>query len=75
MKELFQTIIQTFPKGLVKAIIFNGGIITICYYFIWVKYKEKFKRFRIQLKERADSKQIKREIKNSLLTAVVGILV
>ena len=75
MKELFQTIVQNFPKGLIKAILFNGGIISLSYYFIWIKYKERFKKFRIQLKERVNDKQIKREIENSLLTATVGILV
>jgi Delta7-sterol 5-desaturase len=52
--------------------VLNGILIGLAYFLVWKKFKERLKNWRIQLKERVDAAQIKRELKNSIFTLLVG---
>ena len=44
----------------------------LVYLLVWKKFKQSLRHWRIQLKERVDAPQIKRELKNALFTLAVG---
>jgi Delta7-sterol 5-desaturase len=67
-------ILLSFPQGLLSALVFNGTIIAIVYFLVWKKLQAKFRHWRIQVKDRVDAKQLKRELKNALFTLCVGVL-
>ncbi len=73
MEDLKQ-IVSIIPISVAKVILLNGSLISLVYFFIWKKYKHRFQNRRIQTKEKVNSKQIKREIKNAFFTLLVGIL-
>jgi Delta7-sterol 5-desaturase len=70
--EAILEILKQIPKGVVAAIFLNGGLATLAYFIFWKKYKTRFRNWRIQLKERADWKQIKSELANSILVFIIG---
>lgn len=72
MEETTQ-IISIIPSSIVKVLVLNEGLITLIYFLVWKKYKERLKNWRIQTKEKVDTKQIKRELKNSIYTLLVGV--
>ncbi len=72
--EAIKQILLSLPQGIVSGIMLNGTVILLAYFFIWQKYKERLKNWRIQLKERVNNEQIKRELKNSLYSLLVGSL-
>lgn len=65
-------ILLNLPQGLISALLLNGTVITIAYLLVWKKFKTRLQNWRIQIKERVDGKQIKRELKNSIFTLLVG---
>lgn len=67
-------ILSNFPKGLISALLLNGTVVTLTYYLVWKKFKTRLANWRIQLNERADANQIKRELKNAIFTLCVGAL-
>ncbi len=56
------------------GLLFNGTIIFLVYFLIWKKFAKRFQNFRIQLKNRVNNKQIRRELKNSLYALLVSAL-
>ena len=72
--EALKQILSNFPQGFIAGLIMNGSLITIAYLLFWKKFKKRFQNWRIQLKERVDTKQIKAELKNSVFTLMVGAL-
>jgi Delta7-sterol 5-desaturase len=72
--ELLTEILKQISQNFITGLIFNEGIIALFYYIFWVKFKSKFQKLRIQLKQRSNNEQIKREIKNSLLVFLVGAI-
>lgn len=72
--EAIKQILLNLPQGIVSGIMLNGTVILLAYFLIWKKYKERLKNWRIQLKERVNNQQIKRELKNSLYSLLVGSL-
>ncbi len=74
MKELFQTIVDNFPQGIAKVVLMNGTAMTIAYLIFHKFFRERFRKFRIQLKERISNEQVRREIKNAFFTAIVGVV-
>lgn len=62
------------PKGLVAGIVMNGGLATLAYFIFWKKFKARFRNWRIQVKERADWKQIRAELTNSVLVFIIGAM-
>lgn len=44
----------------------------MAYFVVWKALKAPLRRLRIQLTERVDAKQVRRELKNSLFTLLVG---
>jgi sterol desaturase/sphingolipid hydroxylase (fatty acid hydroxylase superfamily) len=74
METLWQ-LLKGFPQGLITGLATNGIIIGLIYFFIWKKFKVRLQKFKIQLDKNVDSKQIKREIKNTIITAAVGALI
>lgn len=65
-------ILSNFPKGLMSAVVLNGTVVTLTYYLVWKKFKTRLANWRIQVNERADANQIKRELKNAVFTLCVG---
>jgi sterol desaturase/sphingolipid hydroxylase (fatty acid hydroxylase superfamily) len=72
--EAIIEILKDIPKNYVTAILTNWVVIFIVHFIFWVKFKSKFQKFRIQLNERVDSAQIKRELINSLFVFFVGAI-
>lgn len=70
--EAIKQILLNLPQGIISGLLLNGTVITLAYFLVWKKFKEKFRNWRIQLNERVDAKQIKRELKNSIFTLLVG---
>ncbi len=70
--DIVKELLLNLPQGFIQGLVINGGLILLAYYVFWVKFRVRFQNWRIQLKERVDSAQIKRELKNSLLTLLVG---
>jgi sterol desaturase/sphingolipid hydroxylase (fatty acid hydroxylase superfamily) len=71
--EALQEILKQIPTAVGQFLI-NYGIIAIVYVLVWKLFKKRFQNWRIQLKERVDSKQIKSELINSLFTLMVSTL-
>jgi Delta7-sterol 5-desaturase len=71
--EALQQILMQLPQGILKVVILNGGVMSLAYFLVWIKYKTRFKNWRIQLNERVDANQIKRELKNAIFTLLVGV--
>jgi Delta7-sterol 5-desaturase len=72
--EILKEILSQFPKGFISGLIMNGTIISLVYFIFWKKLKVRLQNWRIQINQRADSKQIKREIKNAFFVLAVGSL-
>lgn len=70
--EALKQILLNLPTGIISGLFLNGSLITLAYFLVWKKFKKRLQNWRIQLKERVDSHQIKRELKNSLFTLLVG---
>jgi sterol desaturase/sphingolipid hydroxylase (fatty acid hydroxylase superfamily) len=70
--EALKQILFNLPQGFVSGLMLNGTVITLAYFLVWKKFKKRLHNWRIQLKERVDTKQIKRELKNSIYTLLVG---
>jgi Delta7-sterol 5-desaturase len=70
--EAIQTILSNVPKGFISAIMLNGSMMTLAYFLVWKIFKKRLQNWRIQLEERADTKQIKSELKNAVSIFLVG---
>jgi Delta7-sterol 5-desaturase len=71
--DIIKQMLPTISQGLISGIFVNGTIITLVYFIVWKKYKTRLRNWRIQLKERVDNEQIKRELKNSAFTLFVSV--
>jgi lathosterol oxidase len=67
-------ILISLPKGIISGIMLTGSVVSIAYFIFWKKYKQRFKNWRIQVKERVDANQLKHELKNSIVVFIVGAL-
>jgi Delta7-sterol 5-desaturase len=74
MMELVKEIVGNFFKGYLSGLVLNGAIMSLAYFLFWKLLKKRFQKWRIQVKERVDAKQIKNELKNALITLAVGSL-
>jgi Delta7-sterol 5-desaturase len=72
--DLIKEILSNFPKNYLLALVSNIAIVSLVYFIFWKKLKNRFKNWRIQLNERADAKQIKRELTNAVFALMVGAL-
>jgi Delta7-sterol 5-desaturase len=72
--EVLTQILANLPAGLMSGLLLNGTIITVVYFLVWKKFKTNLQKWRIQLEEKADWQQIKRELKNSIFSLLVGAL-
>jgi Delta7-sterol 5-desaturase len=70
--QAFEQIIANFPKGFASALLLNGTVIALAYLLFWKIFRVRFQHWRIQVKSRVDSTQIKTELKNSILSLCVG---
>ena len=70
--ETVKQILGNFFQNFGTALFLNGILITIVYYLVWKKFKPRLQHLRIQLKQRANNEQIKRELKNAFFTLMVG---
>jgi sterol desaturase/sphingolipid hydroxylase (fatty acid hydroxylase superfamily) len=71
--EALQEILKQIPTAIGQFLI-NYGIIALVYVVVWKLLKRQLQTWRIQIKERVDSKQIKSELINSLFTLTVSTL-
>ncbi len=69
-----QEILFNFPQAFLSGLLLNGTLIVLIYILVWKAFKKRLRSWRIQLKERVNTKQIKRELKNSFFTLAVGAL-
>ncbi len=72
MLEVLKEIFAKVPQGFAQGLIMNGTIITIVYLIFWRWLKNKLKNWRIQMNQRADAAQIKREMINALGTTALA---
>ena len=72
--EAFQEIVKQIPIA-VGQFLMNYLFIAVVYFVVWKLLKRRLQNWRIQLKERVDTKQIKSEIINSLFTLMVSTLI
>lgn len=70
--EAIKAILMNLPMGLISGLLLNGTIMTLAYFIFWKALKKRLQNWRIQLKERVDAKQIKRELKNAVFTLFIG---
>lgn len=70
--EVVKQILANFPKGFITGLLLNGTATVLTYLIIWRLLKNKIRAWRIQIKERVNAKQIKRELKNSFFTLLVA---
>jgi len=54
--EALKQILLSLPQGFFSGLILNGTVILLAYFFVWKKFKKRLHKWRIQLKERVDSK-------------------
>ena len=72
--DAFLSILKSLPMAYVQGLLGSGVWIVLAYVLVWRVFKPRLQRWRIQLRERADYVQIRSEIKNALLTSIVGTL-
>ncbi len=72
--ETLKQILLKIPQNLISGLFLNGTVIILAYFLVWKKFKKRLQNRRIQLKERVDVQQIKRELKNSIFTLLVGAI-
>lgn len=72
--DALQQILRNMPTGFFSALLLNGTLIALAYLFFWKIFKQRFRNWRIQIKQRVDAKQIKGELKNAFFTLLVGAL-
>jgi Delta7-sterol 5-desaturase len=72
--DALQETLKQIPAA-VGQFLMNYGIIAAVYVLVWKLFKKRLQNWRIQLKERVDSKQIKSEIINSFFTLLVSTLI
>jgi sterol desaturase/sphingolipid hydroxylase (fatty acid hydroxylase superfamily) len=71
--EGLKEILDQLPIALGQSLM-NYAIIAIIYVVVWKIFKQRLLNWRIQLKERVNSKQIKSELINSIFTLLVSTL-
>jgi Delta7-sterol 5-desaturase len=70
--EALKQILINVPQGFIMGLVLNGTIISLVYFIFWKLLAKRYQNWRIQLNNRVDAKQIRREIKNAILTLLVG---
>ncbi len=70
--EAIKQVLSNIPQGFASAMVFNGSMIVLAYFLVWRLLKKRLRNWRIQIEERADVKQIKSELKNTVLVFLVG---
>jgi Delta7-sterol 5-desaturase len=70
--EAIKEIISSFPASFLQGLILNSVLIGLTYLIFWKLLKKRISKWRIQLKEKVDTAQIKRELWNALPTMAVG---
>jgi sterol desaturase/sphingolipid hydroxylase (fatty acid hydroxylase superfamily) len=72
--EIMKEILKSFTQGYVSGLVLNGGVMALSYFIFWKLLKKRIQKYRIQLKEKVNPQQIKRELKNALFSLAVGAL-
>lgn len=67
-------ILSNVPRAYITGLLSNGALVALVYFVVWKVLKKRLQYLRIQLKQRADFEQIKFEIKNALLTSLIGAI-
>ncbi len=70
--EALKAILASIPAGFFAGLLLNGTIMTVLYFLVWKQFKTRLQNWKIQLQERVDAAQIKRELKNAVFTLLVG---
>lgn len=56
--EIVRQLLINIPQSFISALMLNGTFILLAYFLVWKKFKKRLQNWRIQLKERTDTKQI-----------------
>ena len=70
--DFVSQLLHNFPKSFFAALLLNGAVFSLAYFVFWHKLKARLRSWRIQVKERVDAAQIRRELKNALYVLAVG---
>jgi len=70
--DFVSQLLHNFPKSFFAALLLNGAVFSLAYFIFWHKLKARLRSWRIQVKERVDGAQIRRELKNALYVLAVG---
>jgi Delta7-sterol 5-desaturase len=74
LTDFLISIASNFPKNYLTGLVMNTVIIGSVYFVFWKLFAKRLKNWRIQIEQRSDAAQIKRELKNALFTMAVGTL-
>jgi Delta7-sterol 5-desaturase len=64
----------TFAASYVTGLLVNGSIVVVVYLVFWKLLARRLRAWRIQLEQRADTAQVRREIRNAFIAAVPSAL-
>ncbi len=70
--DVLQLLAKELPKGFIGGLTLNGGMMCIAYFVVWRMFKQRFAALRIQQLPRVDGKQLRYELKNALITLLLG---
>ncbi|MGL5012052.1 MAG: sterol desaturase family protein [Paracoccaceae bacterium] len=72
LRNMLVDIFSLFPQNFGLAIVTNLFLAAAVYFVFWKLLARRLQNWRIQINRRADSRQLRRELKNSLYVLTVG---
>lgn len=72
--DILTAILRATPGAYVQGLLSSGLAMGIAYLLVWRVFGRRLRRWRIQLRARADYAQIRSEIKNALIASIPGAL-
>ncbi len=72
LSDFAHQFLRAFPRSFVAALLLNGALLSLAYFVFWHQFKDRLRHWRIQVRERVNAQQIRRELKNALYTLAVG---
>jgi Delta7-sterol 5-desaturase len=70
--DAIKEIIAHFLSGYASAFFLNGTFIGAAYLIFWKYFKARFQNWRIQIREKFNDEQLKRELKNAVWVLAIG---
>jgi Delta7-sterol 5-desaturase len=70
--EILKEILSNFTKSYLQGLFSTGIVVSLVYLIFWKIFKERIKKWRIQQRERFNNDQLKRELKNAVISSTSG---